>query len=511
MVARYLRVLLPLFVLIPVAGYTLSVAPLLIPDSVYLGQLRTHLERTDSVGKKGSVADWRRMDQFIECTLLGANMSPATNAFHNAAASPSIGSCKPLVKGLRSGEGTPEAQRNYPRYWFGANVIVRPLVSAVGFEAARLVTFGLVVASFIVLWRFAERSVDTTAAAITLSGILLAQSWWGTFEMWLGVVWVVILTIPVALTMALRRVGGPWHLRLVLFGALSGAAFAFVQLLTHVYAAAALAVLVAIMWTHAAGSHRQRRLGTVVAVAAGWFGGFVWAWVSKWMVAAVALGVPTLIDDIRGQLEFRVGGADDQGRVELGLGITSGRMLDTWFNQPATIVFLVVFGALLATYLPRLRGLQAAAAMVALLAPTWIWFEIFQNHTQIHPSLLWPNIPIGLMAATVAARIYLLEDGGLRTAALAQRVRRWGYPRLAEPALWLQSLVGIAVVYTVLAIADRAGIANLASSGRKEMLAVAITVYILGAIALAVVHRLRVRRTPDAPQPDADHNTTSTP
>lgn len=516
---RYLRLLLPLFILIPIAGYTLSVVPLLIPDSVYLGQLRSQLERVDELraetadfrpGQWSPLQSWRLFEPNTECVALGSNMSPDANVFEDAATSPSFGPCRDFIRGLRASDATPEVYRLYPRYWFGTNVVTRPLISAVGFEATRLAVFGLLVAAFVALWQFTSRRASPTTAAIVIGGLLLSHNWWDSFETWWGIVVATMLLAPIALTGLLRRMSGPWHQRYLVFGLLSGAIFGFVHLLTHIFAAAAVTVLVAVVWQHSHNRNPQRRLATAVLVGAGWFTGFLWAWVSRWLVAAVVLGPRNVIDDISDQLEFRLTG-EHLDVVELGLGITSQRMVDYWIAQPATVLFLGVFGILLATYLPRLRGLQAPLVIAFLVVPNWIWFEIFQNHTQIHPHRVWPNIPITIMAATAIARLYVVEDGGLRTAALAQRVRRWGYPRLAEPVLWLQALVGIAIVYVSLTIADRAGIANLASSGRKGMLAVAITVYILGAIAFAVMHRLRVRRTTDTPPADADHNTTSTP
>lgn len=486
----YIRGLTLLMLAVPIMGYALSVAPLLIPDQVYVSQLRTAVNEGQlTPDNYGPTSSGMRVDQWSDCVLMGTNMAPGINALENAAASPSVGNCEALVERLEATEGIPEPRRNYVRYWFGPILIMRPLIAFFGIGTTRLLLFGLLAVSLMSIWRFTVRKAGTGTAVIALGGLLLSTMWWNhPEEMWLAISWSTILLAPVALAIILRKWRGPWHQQLALFGFLSGAVFGFMHFLINIYVAAAVTIMVAAITLHPdSRHHRNRRLASLALTATGWGVGFCWTWISKWLVAGLFLGLGTVLDDIREQAEFRLAG--EWHNVDLAFGATTGRLFLQWLEQPGAALFIAVYGVLLASYLPHLRGTQAMIAALSLLFAPWIWFEVFANHSQIHAWLLWPNIPISMVVTVVIARLYLVEDSRTASPIVAGLLGRCRLQRFTEPATVAGTALGILVVLVALQIAGGLAGAEPVSDSRKTLFLVATGLYLVGALAVRFANR----------------------
>ena len=151
-----------------------------------------------------------------------------------------------------------------------------------------------------------------------------------------------------------------------------------------------------------------------LASTIGWVAGFAWMWVTKSIIAALTLGVDTVVDSVRKQVSFRLSGDYEGVSPTRTRGLTDN--LSEWWHQPLTPWVLLGLVVALAVIVGRARGrrpwapIAATAAIIAVA--TAGWYAVLNNHTQIHFWLVYRSIPItvgGLCALVAAAAV--LPDG----------------------------------------------------------------------------------------------------
>ena len=107
-----------------------------------------------------------------------------------------------------------------------------------------------------------------------------------------------------------------------------------------------------------------------LAAAMGWVAGLAWMWASKWILAAVIVGVSQVVDNVTFTIGHRLTGGGplaglpgivDPSQVR---GLIDN--LDTWWGQPLTPWTILALSAVLAASLfSSVRGHQFDGRMVA--------------------------------------------------------------------------------------------------------------------------------------------------
>jgi hypothetical protein len=202
--------------------------------------------------------------------------------------------------------------------------------------------------------------------------------------------------------------------------ALAGALSAFVDLMTTLPGALALTIAGAALGVYAAGSAPAPR-GTwhvPVAAAGGWLVGFAWMWASKWMIAAAGLGIRSVVDNVKAQLEFRLSGeyrGVDPWRFR---GFSEN--LGVWWDRPlmpltvgAILVVLIVVAV--RQHVNRRVIWPVTVSGVIVIGLVVTWYVVLNNHSQIHAWLVYRSLPLafgGLSALTYVALTVGPQSGG---------------------------------------------------------------------------------------------------
>jgi hypothetical protein len=405
------RRLLILVLCAPLLGLVGVLAAEVIPD----GRIAYHLLGAEQAGiapvERPTTPVGTTADQFTECTAFSVGLGEhrGENFLANAMLSPTYVGCEKLEARLRrlAATNTLTPGTPYLRYWHGYAVLTRPALGIFGVAGTRWIAFAALVAAAGAMVLAVHRAFGVIPALLLVGPAVL------TTDMIIGG-----FTTSTALGMATAWLGGWICFRLVrgrpnwpiagLSAAVAGTITAYVDLLTTTPGAFAAAVVGATLGIVAAGIdpalHRAWLVTTAAAV--GWAAGFVWMWVSKWVIAAAVLGPGDVIDNVRSQIGFRLSGdyeGVDPSRVH---GLTDN--LDVWWHQPLTpwvVIAAVLTVAIAAIRSRRPSGVVArTGACCAIVAiPALGWYVALNNHSQTHFWLVYRSLPIAFGALCTLA------------------------------------------------------------------------------------------------------------
>jgi hypothetical protein len=121
-------------------------------------------------------------------------------------------------------------------------------------------------------------------------------------------------------------------------------------------------------------------------IAAAWFGGYGLTWLSKWVMTAMVEG-STVRDAILSEISFRLVGAE--AHVVLwslrSTGLTLVRVAERYVGVviiAATVLYIARTLKGAGEFAPRRFAILALPALIPVM-----WFELLQNHTQIHSAM----------------------------------------------------------------------------------------------------------------------------
>lgn len=337
-----------------------------------------------------------RYDDFTECLALSTNLGNENEPLlYRLAATPHYSvpkeaPCESLQAGLRA--GSVAANREYFRYWHGAQIYLRPLLSLMPLAALhrlnalvliaalallmhRLVAWFGILAAPAFLVPFAFGSDLLTVPAVSVHALLLA--------------WVFGSAAIFGFVLERRLLTGTARLTIAFcLGAITN----FFDVLFNPPLAPALFAFLVLFW-EMSGKHGKPAIGRAIAHAAGivavWFTGYALAWVAKWTFSAAILGVHKVAADIAHQIAFKIDGAIPDAPLGSIAFFTPTYLVLAQVGFPLilTCVGLAVI-ALAARCL--IHGTTARADLayfsvlqLPLLVPG-LWGQIVRNHTIIH-------------------------------------------------------------------------------------------------------------------------------
>jgi hypothetical protein len=302
--------------------------------------------------------------------------------------------------------GQLEPGTTYLRYWHGYAVITRPGIGLFGLAGTRWIAFVLAAAAIGAMGFAIARAFGRAAAAILIGPVLL------TTDTIIGG-----LSTTVAISTASAWAGGWMTFALVsrrpdwktagVVAALAGVVSAYLDLMTTMPGAFALTVISAALGVLAANgvAARGKAWRVSAAAAVGWIIGLVWMWGSKWVIAAIVVGVDKVVDTVRSQIDFRLSGQ----RVDPSWAGGLTETLSTWWDKPLTpwVVFAVAAMVAVVAVYGRRRGhvMVGTGLCVAItVVPVVAWYLALNQHSQNHQWLLYRSHPIAFGA--IGALVY---------------------------------------------------------------------------------------------------------
>lgn len=408
-----------LLVLVPAAAAAATMLAGLVPDRMILDALVDGVERRQIINLPQVGISGRGVDAFSDCLALTMGLGetdggPATIWLR----SPTLGSCDGAIASIqayRAGEGLTGGYE-YFRYWHGYTVFSRPLVATVGVAGARIVLFwtflGVTALFARRLWRY-----HGAIAPIALLGPFLLTS--DTVELARSLPHGVPATVGIGGAWAVHWAAsdrsapdGTADLRLATVAFLAGAAYVFVDVLTTPPGVWALAVCMALVASanRAAGG----RLAVRGLVAGGaWIIGWAWTWISKWIIAAVVLGLDRVRTSIGDAVDDRLAGERDY--IDLAPFNAVRVNVELWLDHPLTppVLIAIAVAAVIRWRRPEHRATWRTRVIVGApaLIP-FVWFEVLRNHSLVHPGFVYRSL--GVSAGVVALAV-LIDSSSLRS------------------------------------------------------------------------------------------------
>lgn len=355
-------------------------------------------------------------DAYTQCIALTMNVPTVGAGLWDAAfAGRHLGTCSaavPAMGQIAAGGDAPFLA--YNRYWNGYAALTRPLLALGGVGAVRVVVAVLFVAALVLAVVMLSRHVSRLAPLVLLPLVLSTNILTQPMDAFPHALAFAVLFAGMALGARLGREPLP----LILLGAaVAAGVFNFVDYLLNPPVAWALFVfaVVAARWMSGRGRVRGLWAATVVA-ALGWIVGYGGTWVTRWILAVATFG-DSAWQEILGVIGNRLQGQVD-GLVLPGALQATRRNTLFWLETipTAPAVAAIALAAVivcLVMMLVRRRwaalGAFAAMAAAALLVP--LWFELLNNHSQIHLFFVYRAVPTAVGIVATAA---LLASVGRR-------------------------------------------------------------------------------------------------
>ena len=401
----------------------------LVPDRLILDNLVGSVERQEIINVPQVGVSGRGLDVFSDCIALTMGLGDTDGGTSTIwLRSPTLGSCDGAIASLQAyqaGDGLAGGYE-YFRYWHGYTVVSRPLVATIGVTGARIVLFWAFLGVTAGFARRLWRSHGPVAAIALLGPFLLTSD---TVEL--------ARSLPHGLP-AVVAVGGAWlvhsaatnrssddrvdadadsdHLRLATVAFLAGAAYVFVDLLTTPPGAWALVTCMAVL----ASADRFTGVGLAGrgALAGGaWIVGWVWTWVSKWAIAAAALGYDRVRESIGEAVDDRLSGERDY--IDLAPFNAIRVNVEIWLDHPLTPLVLVAVAIATAVVVETCRTPRHVARPVDPRRPGGDPADLVRSAAQPLAGASALRLPVARRhgrnrGARLAGRLCVAAAGGYR-------------------------------------------------------------------------------------------------
>lgn len=275
---------------------------------------------------------------------------------------------------------------NYPRYWHGYLVWLRPLLSVMSYSAIRQL-YALILFSLIALTMYLMAKRFDLFVVLAFAVSLMFQR---LFSMFISlqfshVTFIMLGSTITLLAMSNRRFE---KLRVVSFFWIVGSLTNFVDLLTFPLVTLGVPLIVSLYRRSIA---QQNMLGSTIIYAVkavvSWFLGYAITWLLTWILSSLVLG-KNVIQDAAYQILFRTEGSSSIPVTRLAMLKANLRTEFSSANLLVLILVIVMFGILLWGKMNRGLtlntdwGFLAVVGVLSLLP--YMWYLVLANHSQIH-------------------------------------------------------------------------------------------------------------------------------
>lgn len=276
----------------------------------------------------------------------------------------------------------------YPRYWHGYQVILRPL--SIFFQVQEVRYLGMFVFHLLFFWSawlVAKKTRPLNAmlyvAAITSGYIVflpVCLQFLTTFLVLFG-----------ALIVLLSGYDKDRPMRLMLYFFVVGMIENFFDFLTYPIITLGIP-LILLLWLRVRDEQAdfKNNFWFMFKSSVSWFMGYALTWISKWLIAAAVLGIRYFWRTMS-VVQYRLEGSEEEPLDRLG---TIRKNLKAWMNVQedgiitwSKVVLLILIVAVALIIWKKLKDMRTIGAYVPILfvaAYPYIWYLVMSNHSQIH-------------------------------------------------------------------------------------------------------------------------------
>lgn len=316
----------------------------------------------------------------------------------------------------------------YPRYWHGYQVLLRPLT--VVFQVQELRYLGMLLFYLLFFWSawlIAQKTCFVNAMLYVLtiaSGYLVAVT---TCFQYLTTFYVLFL----ALIVLLSRYGGKKPVNAMLFFFVVGMVENFFDFLTYPILTLGIP-LILLLWIRVRDEGADLRKNTLFMIKAScsWGLGYALTWIAKWGITVVVLGVRYFWRTMS-VVQYRLQGSEEEPLDRIG---TLRRNLKAWMNVQdggviswSKVVLLILAVFLLLALWKKVKDQKEVLAYLPILfvaSYPYIWYLVMSNHSQIHYWYTYRAQLVTLFGILMFIRSVLKENSGAATDERGFRFRK---------------------------------------------------------------------------------------
>ena len=279
----------------------------------------------------------------------------------------------------------------YPRYWHGYQVLLRPLT--VVFQVQELRYLGMLTFHLLFFWS-AWLMAKKTKPLYAMFYVLTVASGYVVFLPVCFQFLTTFLVLFVSLIVLLRRYDKnkplpavKWMLYFFVVGMVEN----FFDFLTYPILTLGIP-LVLLLWIRVRDEQVDFRSNFwfMFKASLSWFFGYALTWISKWLLSAAILGVRYFWRTMS-VVQYRLEGSEEEPLDRIG---TIQRNLKAWLNVQdggviswSKIALLILIVAVVLIIWRKLKDWKTVGAYLPILfvaAYPYIWYLVMSNHSQIH-------------------------------------------------------------------------------------------------------------------------------
>ena len=279
----------------------------------------------------------------------------------------------------------------YPRYWHGYQVLLRPLT--VVFQVQELRYLGMLTFHLLFFWS-AWLMAKKTKPLYAMFYVLTVASGYVVFLPVCFQFLTTFLVLFVSLIVLLRRYDKnkplpavKWMLYFFVVGMVEN----FFDFLTYPILTLGIP-LVLLLWLRVRDEQADFRSNFwfMFKASLSWFFGYAMTWISKWLLSAAILGVRYFWRTMS-VVQYRLEGSEEEPLDRIG---TIQRNLKAWLNVQdggviswSKIALLILIVAVVLIIWRKLKDWKTVGAYLPILfvaAYPYIWYLVMSNHSQIH-------------------------------------------------------------------------------------------------------------------------------
>ena len=279
----------------------------------------------------------------------------------------------------------------YPRYWHGYQVLLRPLT--VVFQVQELRYLGMLTFHLLFFWS-AWLMAKKTKPLYAMFYVLTVASGYVVFLPVCFQFLTTFLVLFVSLIVLLRRYDKnkplpavKWMLYFFVVGMVEN----FFDFLTYPILTLGIP-LVLLLWLRVRDEQADFRgnFWFMFKASLTWFFGYALTWISKWLLSAAILGVRYFWRTMS-VVQYRLEGSEEEPLDRIG---TIQRNLKAWLNVQdggviswSKIALLILIVAVVLIIWRKLKDWKTVGAYLPILfvaAYPYIWYLVMSNHSQIH-------------------------------------------------------------------------------------------------------------------------------
>lgn len=276
----------------------------------------------------------------------------------------------------------------YPRYWHGYQVILRPLT--VIFQVQELRYLGMMLFYILFFWSAWLIGQKTKPVNAALYVGTIASAYLGAVATCFQYL-TTFFVLFVSLIVLLKRYEKEKQMNFMLYFFIVGMVENFFDFLTYPIITLGIP-LILLLWLRVKDvkTDFKENFWFMFRSSLFWGLGYALAWIAKWGITVVVLGVRYFWRTMS-VVQYRLEGSEDEPLDRIG---TIRKNLKAWMNVQddgiiswSKVVLLIVIIAVVLMIWKKLKDRKTISAYVPILfvaAYPYIWYLVMSNHSQIH-------------------------------------------------------------------------------------------------------------------------------